>query len=611
MGFSRSAIITAYLLVFWVFLPLLLLVPHILWSGTDVTVQSITGGLVVRLVPAVLITAAGLRLLVPAMLGLVRHGKGLPISHLPPHALVAGGVYAICRHPIYVGYVLVWIGVAVLLASVPLAFVSVPTLILASAGYAFWEERGLVRRHGERYEQYRRDVPFIPLTIATIVRLLSVPVFAVAFHFRSRRVCPAGPSDEHPYDYVFTSGVGGSGPIPTGGYVVIAPHNNYLDPLFVTRALRRSVRFLTTHDMFRSSRQARLFAGAGSIRFDRFRSNPAAVREIIRTVGAGGCVGVFPDGGRSWFGDGIIQEELIKLVVRYRLPVVPVALEGAYSAWPRWGKLHRMPVRALVFAPRTFTDPQAVISTMRKLRRHTFADPKATSAVAGDGKGNRQAIGTRILPVDGIGTILYRCPACGGLETITGTGRLLRCTACGGRWHLTCSGGLLNADDGADRADPIWLPHHHDRQRQQIGDGRVPHPATVDWWVEFGDSDRDQMMGRVQLALTAVGLELSRTQMSGSPLHQLDLAGTEERQPERTSTTTRQVTIPYRTILAVLIRGNSVLQVYHQSAAGERPLLYSFRVLDGRAFVFQEYLRERCFGSARIRKRGDTVATYA
>lgn len=64
-----------------------------------------------------LLLTAGALLLLSGMIHLVIFGKGLPMNAFPPAKLVKNGVYAITRHPIYSGAVLISFGLSVIFHS--------------------------------------------------------------------------------------------------------------------------------------------------------------------------------------------------------------------------------------------------------------------------------------------------------------------------------------------------------------------------------------------------------------------------------------------------------------------------------------------------------------
>ena len=99
-----------------------------------------------------------------SMIQLLIQGKGLPVSHLPPRNLVASGAYRLCRHPIYVGFTLAYLGITLLNISPSGAIFSSLLLTAAWVAYALLlEEPMLHERTGAEYQEYCRRVPLLPL----------------------------------------------------------------------------------------------------------------------------------------------------------------------------------------------------------------------------------------------------------------------------------------------------------------------------------------------------------------------------------------------------------------------------------------------------------------
>lgn len=98
--------------------------------------------------------------------GRIRDGQ----AYMRARIVVGQGLYAITRHPQYLGYILLACGFALLSQHWA-------AVLLAVVGAAFFhlqavrEERYCLARFGESYEQYRRRVPRFNLVLG-IVRLL-------------------------------------------------------------------------------------------------------------------------------------------------------------------------------------------------------------------------------------------------------------------------------------------------------------------------------------------------------------------------------------------------------------------------------------------------------
>ena len=105
------------------------------------------------------LTAAGVGVIVSSFVRFVREGAGTPAPVAPAEHLIVGGLYRYVRNPIYVALIAAILGQALLLGQPVLVLYAAADLVV-TAGYVRWrEEPVLVRRFGERYEEYRRAVP--------------------------------------------------------------------------------------------------------------------------------------------------------------------------------------------------------------------------------------------------------------------------------------------------------------------------------------------------------------------------------------------------------------------------------------------------------------------
>ena len=587
---GRALILGGYVLLFWIVLPVVLITPHLflapeLLIGVDAYVLPLLGAAPLLVGPALMVWATR---------AFRRHGRGLPVSHLPPVEMVWEGPYAFLRHPLYTGYILLWLGIALLLRSGALMLISVPALTLGCTLYAAAEERTLVSRFGLRYRRYRREVRAMLAPHRLLLWLLGMLLTRLCFDFRVRYEWPTvagatradralGPRESVRHGFV-RDGFVPEGFVPHGGCLVVTAHRNYLDPLFTWLALRRPIHFLTTHDMYRSAKQARLFDRIGSIRVDRYRSVPAAVRACLSLIHRGGAVGVFPSGGRSWTGEESYPADFEHLGLHAGVPIVPVALEGTYAAWPRWGAMARSRVRALILAPIEPTSPEDVRAIMRRLAAAPLDAGRSRSIRSALSTENAHTSTVRVgvrqvsaAHARGVTEVLYLCPSCRGVFTLEHSARRggaparadLVCARCGARFEL------VTRDAIADQTGRSWsLLELRRRGWTMLPRLSEPLQATGTYWREYGDRSRDEHLGKVTVTAApgAGGLTI-RGPSTTVELH-----------PDHLD--------------AVLIRGNSTLQLYAHR------ILHTIRIDGGRALALRDHLRILAFGDPMQRRRG-------
>ncbi len=125
--------------------------------------------------------------------------------------------------------------------------------------------------------------------------------------------------------------------VPTSGPMLMAAnHQSYLDPPLVGGMVEREMHFVARSGLFWFKPFAWVITKLNSIPLSDSASDLAAIKEIIRRLEMRQGVVIFPEGSRSH--DGAIEpfkRGVALLVKRARCPVVPVAVEGCFDAWPR------------------------------------------------------------------------------------------------------------------------------------------------------------------------------------------------------------------------------------------------------------------------------------
>lgn len=105
-----------------------------------------------------MLAAAGIAISFAGYRALRRHGAEVEPSQ-PAAVLVTDGIFAWTRNPCYLGWLMALFGLALMLMLDWLLILLVPTSILLNLAVVRSEERHLLKRFGETYEDYRRRVP--------------------------------------------------------------------------------------------------------------------------------------------------------------------------------------------------------------------------------------------------------------------------------------------------------------------------------------------------------------------------------------------------------------------------------------------------------------------
>jgi 1-acyl-sn-glycerol-3-phosphate acyltransferase len=177
-----------------------------------------------------------------------------------------------------------------------------------------------------RLREHRPNTPLPGLLAYAVSRLIVAAFLTAAYRMRSF----------------------GSASVPRDGAVLlVANHQSYLDPPAVGVAVRhRHLDYLARAGLFESKVLGTMLTAFNSVPISEDGGDTRAIKEILRRLGAGRAVLIFPEGTRS--PDGAMRpfkRGIALLVKRAQCPVVPVAVEGCYDAWPRdraapsvWGK---------------------------------------------------------------------------------------------------------------------------------------------------------------------------------------------------------------------------------------------------------------------------------
>lgn len=129
-----------------------------------------------------------------------------------------------------------------------------------------------------------------------------------------------------------------------GGVVLVANHQSHLDPPAIGCLLRRRhIVPIARMGLFKNPVLGWLITRLNSISINEKEGDAVAIRRAVRELHAGRCVLIFPEGSRT--PDGTVREfkrGTWLLLSRARCAVVPVAIEGAYEAWPRHARFPRV-----------------------------------------------------------------------------------------------------------------------------------------------------------------------------------------------------------------------------------------------------------------------------
>ena len=166
------------------------------------------------------------------------------------------------------------------------------------------------RRFHERTRSRRPDAVY------ELVRLVLTPI--IVFFYRARCI--------------------GSGNIPAGGPVIIAPnHFSFLDHFFVAVYIRRKVHFIAKSQLFQRPFQF-IYTHGGVFPVRRGQRDEDVFETAHAVLGRGDLIVMYAEAGRSRSGElGKPRHGLGRLALESGAPVVPTAIVGSEKArdWKR------------------------------------------------------------------------------------------------------------------------------------------------------------------------------------------------------------------------------------------------------------------------------------
>lgn len=126
-------------------------------------------------------------------------------------------------------------------------------------------------------------------------------------------------------------------PLPeTGGLLVLSSHQSHLDPLLLGLASNRRLSSLARSSLFKFRPFGAIITALDAVPIDRSASMVTAMKAIITRLKAGAAVTVFPEGSRTPNGQLTEFKSGFSVIAkRANVPIVPVAIVGAYECWPR------------------------------------------------------------------------------------------------------------------------------------------------------------------------------------------------------------------------------------------------------------------------------------
>ncbi len=248
-------------------------------------------------------------------------------------------------------------------------------------------------------------------------------------------------------------------PETEGSCLILSNHNTDVDFLFLGSSFKRHMYFvISEHTMQHGFASKLLRHYLAPISRLKGATAASTAMNVIRTLRSGSNVCIFAEGNRSFNGETCpILPSTGKLARSAGASLITYRIEGGYMVSPRWAySLRRGKMRAHIvniYSPeqlRAMTDDEINEAIKNDLYEDAYARQAEWKAVY---KGKKLA--------EGLEHILFICPECGGISTISTNGSRISCT-CGmsGKYnkHGYISGTSYNTVLDWDRWQQKRLP---------------------------------------------------------------------------------------------------------------------------------------------------------
>jgi 1-acyl-sn-glycerol-3-phosphate acyltransferase len=139
----------------------------------------------------------------------------------------------------------------------------------------------------------------------------------------------------------------------TGGLIIAANHQTYIDPFWLSIPIKRPLRFLAWDAAFDWPLVGKLLGLFGAWPLQIEGSDPSAIRRTMRWLREGGAIVIFPEGRRG-LADGAMMRfkgGAVRLALEAEVPILPVTIRGAHRVWPAGQPIPRLAAVEVTYHP--------------------------------------------------------------------------------------------------------------------------------------------------------------------------------------------------------------------------------------------------------------------
>ncbi len=147
------------------------------------------------------------------------------------------------------------------------------------------------------------------------------------------------------------------------GGLVCSNHQSFMDPVLVGLAYPQRMNYLARQSLFEIPVLRFLMHSLDATPIQREGMGIGGIKETLRRLKRQEMVLMFPEGTRTPNGDlQDFKPGFLALVRRSKVPVIPVAIDGAFASWPRDRRLPRPAKVTVTVGPPILAQDYATMS---------------------------------------------------------------------------------------------------------------------------------------------------------------------------------------------------------------------------------------------------------
>ena len=159
----------------------------------------------------------------------------------------------------------------------------------------------------------------------------------------------------------------------SGGLIIAANHQTYIDPFWISCPVKRPVRYLAWDAAFSWPIAGWWLRMLGAWPLQLEGSDPKPIRRSLQWISEGGAVVIFPEGGRG-NADGSMRKfkaGAVRMALEGGVPILPVTIRGGHRVWPSGRRFPGLGRVEIIYHPLVVLAPQSNEELRAYARRET------------------------------------------------------------------------------------------------------------------------------------------------------------------------------------------------------------------------------------------------